>query len=181
MSGAGETIIPARLTAADLATRIGRPVEEVCAALRARAEPNAPEDFLDGRLAVEVSRSVGVDVSVEARDLALESLYEYETRGELTTAAEGRAGAMIEGVVGRLDELDELIESVSERWTVARMPVIDRNILRIAVHELQEDPNTPSAVVVSEAVRLATTYSTEKSATFVNGVLATLAKSIRKS
>jgi N utilization substance protein B len=61
------------------------------------------------------------------------------------------------------------------------MPVIDRNILRIAVHELISEPQTPTPVVVSEAVRLATTYSTEKSATFVNGVLATLAKTTRKS
>jgi N utilization substance protein B len=181
MSGPGETIIPARLTATDLAARIGRPVDEVCAVLTARAEPNAPDDILSADLAVEVSRALGATVTVESRDLALERLYEYETRGELSSHLEGRAGVIVKGVVGRLDELDGMIESVSERWTVARMPDIDRNILRIAVHELMTEPNTPTPVVVSEAVRLATTYSTEKSATFVNGVLATLAKSIRKS
>jgi len=63
---------------------------------------------------------------------------------------------------------------------VARMPVIDRNILRIGLYELRADPRTPTAVVVSEAVRLAHTYSTEKSPSFVNGILATLAKTIRE-
>lgn len=178
---AGETIIPARLTATDLASRIGRPVDEVCAVLTARGEPSAPEDFLSGEIAVEVSRALGASVTVESRDLALEHLYEYETKGEVTSVLEGRAGAIVTDVIDRLDDLDEMIESVSERWTVARMPVIDRNILRIAVQELMTDSSTPTAVVVSEAVRLATTYSTEKSATFVNGVLATLAKSIRES
>jgi len=180
MSRVGGIIIPARLTAADLAGRIDRSVEEVCAVLTARGEPNAPEDILGAELAIEVSRTLGNEVTVESRDLALERLYEYETKGEMGSDAGGRAGAMVEGVVSSLDELDEMIESVSERWTVARMPVIDRNILRIAVHELLSDPNTPTPVVVAEAVRLATTYSTEKSATFVNGVLATLAKTARE-
>jgi N utilization substance protein B len=181
MSGSGETILPARLTAADLATRIDRDVDEVCSVLGARGEPNSPEDLLAGGLAMVVAQALGVTVSVEARDLALEHLYELETKGEITSEVEGRAGGIVEGVVSKLYELDDMIESVSERWTVARMPVIDRNILRIAVHELISEPQTPTPVVVSEAVRLATTYSTEKSATFVNGVLATLAKTTRKS
>lgn len=182
MSAAGETtIIPARLTADDLAQRIDRGVEEVCAVLAARGEPDAPDELLGAEQAIEVSQVLGVRVTVESRDLALERLYEFETRGEMEPDVGGRAGAIIEGVASNLDELDEMIESVSERWTVARMPVIDRNILRIAVHELRSDPATPTPVVVAEAVRLATTYSTEKSAAFVNGVLATLAKTIRES
>ena len=61
----------------------------------------------------------------------------------------------------------------------SRMPVIDRNVLRIAVFELESDPDVPTAVIVAEAVRLASTYSTERSASFVNGVLSSLAKAIR--
>lgn len=181
MSADGGIVIPARLTAVDLASRIDREPTEVCAVLAARGEPNSPEDFMAGDLAVAVARSLGATVTVEARDLALECLYELEAKGELSSAPEGKAGTIVAGVTGTLDELDEMIESVSERWTVARMPVIDRNILRIGVHELINEPQTPTPVVVSEAVRLATTYSTEKSAMFVNGVLATLAKTTRKS
>ncbi len=172
-------MIPARLTARELAERIDRPVEEVQEALRARGEPEAPEDTVGADLARTIAGELGVAVSVESRDLALERLYEYETRGEMGTEVGGRAGALVEGVVNSLDELDEMISSVSEHWTVARMPVIDRNIIRIGLFELRNDPQTPTAVIVSEAVRLARTYSTERSAPFVNGVLATLAKRLR--
>ncbi|HUG32286.1 MAG TPA: transcription antitermination factor NusB [Acidimicrobiia bacterium] len=176
---AGPLVIPARVTAKRLAEVIDRGIEEVQAVLRAREEPDSPDDVLGAEVAIAVSRNLGVTVTVESRDLALERLYEYETRGEMGSDVGGRAGAIVEGVVSDLDDLDEMIESVSEHWSVARMPVIDRNIIRIGLHELLSDSMTPTAVVVSEAVRLANTYSTEKSASFVNGVLATLAKSIR--
>lgn len=180
MSGSADTqIIPARITADDLAARIDRSLDEVRAVLAARGESDAPEDVLGADLAIEVSRALGVTVTVESRDLALERLYEYETRGEMEPDVGGRAGAIVEGVVSSLDELDEMIESVAENWTVARMPVIDRNILRIGLYELRSDPITPTAVVVSEAVRLAQTYSTERSPAFVNGVLATLSRTLR--
>lgn len=182
MSGPRESlIIPARLTAGELATWIDRDVSEVQAALRAREEAHAPEDILGADLAIAVAQTLGVDVTVESRDLALEQLYEFETRGEVGSDVGGRAGAIVEGVITDLENLDEMIESVAEHWSVARMPVIDRNIIRIGLYELRGDPMTPTAVVVSEAVRLAQGYSTEKSAAFVNGVLATLATTIRES
>ena len=178
MSGVGPLIIPARVTARDLASRIDRSLGEVQAVLRARGEPEAPEDLLGAELAIDVAATLGVAVTVESRDLALERLYEYETKGEIASDIGGRAGAIVEGVVSDLDDLDELIESVSEHWTVSRMPVVDRNVLRIGVYELGDD-SIPVAVVISEAVRLARTYSTEKSSSFVNGILATLAKTLR--
>ena len=182
MSRPGEIpIIPARITAKELASRLERDLVEIQALLEVREEPAAPDDILGADLAIAVAQSLGVEITVESRDLALERLYEYETRGEMGSDVGGRAGAIVDGVVTSLDELDQMIESVSEHWSVARMPVIDRNIIRIGLFELRSDPMTPTAVVVSEAVRLAQTYSTEKSAAFVNGVLATLAKSIRES
>ncbi len=175
----GPVVIPARVTAKQLADAIDRDLAEIQAVLRAREETDTPEDILGADLAIMVARALGVEVTVESRDLALERLYEYETRGEMGPDAGGRAGAIVDGVVSDLDDLDQMIESVSEHWSVARMPVIDRNILRIGLYELLSDQMTPTAVVVSEAVRLAHTYSTEKSASFVNGILATLAKTIR--
>lgn len=180
MSEKGPTlIIPARVTTEELAGAIERDVSEVQAVLRSREEPDAPEDVMGAERAIAVARVLGVNATVESRDLALERLYEYETRGELATDAGGRAGAIVEGVVSDLEDLDEMIESVAEHWSVARMPVIDRNIIRIGLYELLSDRMTPTAVVVAEAVRLAQTYSTEKSSSFVNGVLATLAKTTR--
>jgi transcription antitermination factor NusB len=182
MSEPGATLmIPARVTTKELASSIGRDITEIQAVLRAREQPDAPEDVLGAELAIAVAKVLGVEVTVESRDLALERLYEYETRGEMSSDIGGRAGAIVEGVVSDLDDLDAMIESVAEHWSVARMPVIDRNVIRIGLYELRSDPMTPTAVVVSEAVRLAQTYSTEKSAGFVNGVLATLAKTIRES
>ncbi len=178
MSESGLLIIPARVTARELADAIEHDVSEVQAVLRARGEPDAPEEVLGAGLAIAVARALGSDVTVESRDLALEWLYEFETRGDIDTSSDGRAGAIVEGVIGSLDELDEMIESVAEHWSVARMPVIDRNIIRIGLYELRTD-RTPTPVIVSEAVRLAQTYSTEKSGAFVNGVLATLAKTLR--
>jgi N utilization substance protein B len=171
------TIGPA-LTVRQLAAAIGREASEVEAALEARGEPSAPDDVLSAEMAMAVSRALGVEVSVEPRDLALECLYAGETAGS-PPRVEGRAARLVEGVMSDLDGLDARIEAVSEHWAVSRMPVVDRNILRIALYELESEPGIPTAVVVSEAVRLAGTYSTERSASFVNGVLATLARSVR--
>lgn len=172
-------VIPARLTVAELATAIGIGAEVVGGVLEEREEPGSPEDVLSGGLAVAVASELGVEVVVEPRDLALECLYELETRGEWSEPPGGRAGHICERVVADLDELDEMIERVSEHWSVSRMPLIDRNILRIALFELRDEPEVPTGVIVAEAVRLATTYSTERSSAFVNGVLATLARTAR--
>lgn len=177
--GSPALVIPARLTVAELAAAIGTDPEAVATVLDIMDEPSSREDEVSGEVAVTVAAELGVEVIVEPRDLALECLYELETTGKWEAAPRGRAGRICEGVVAGLDELDEMIERVSEHWTISRMPLIDRNILRIALFELREDPETPTGVIVSEAVRLATTYSTERSGSFVNGVLATLARSIR--
>lgn len=179
-AAAGEAItIPARLTARQLADEIGVEVSEVEAGLRTRSEPSMPEDYISADVAVAVARDLGVEVTIEPRDLALELLYEYELRGELVDEGMGRAARLVAGVVESIDELDDLIESASEHWSVARMPVVDRNILRIGLQELRSGDSPSTAVIISEAVRLAQTYSTERSAAFVNGVLATLARSVR--
>lgn len=180
MSTGGETlIIPARVTAKDLATRIDRPLTDVQRALEDCGEADSADEMIGAGRAIEAAKSLGVEVSVEARDLALECLYEYEARGDRDPDVGGRAGAIVDGVLGNLDMLDELIQGVSENWSVARMPIIDRNVIRMGAFELWSDQRAPTAVVVSEAVRLAQTYSTERSASFVNGVLAALAKTLR--
>lgn len=171
--------IPARVTARGLAEAIGRDVSEVTTALKSRGEPDSPEDYISAELAKAISRSLGAHVEVEARDLALEALYEHETRGELVTGLSGRARRLAGGVVENREELDRLIEEASEHWSVARMPLVDRNVLRLGLYELEHEADTPSAVIISEAVRLAQTYSTERSGSFVNGVLATLASTVR--
>ena len=117
----------------------------------------------------------------EPRDLALQALYQAEITGDRSEVEDltGKVGTLVRGVLDHKEELDNEIESASEHWSVARMPVIDRSILRLGLFELRHTPETPTAVVVSEAVRLAKTYSTERSGAFVNGVLAALARAPR--
>jgi N utilization substance protein B len=79
------------------------------------------------------------------------------------------------GVAGRLAELDGLIEAYARGWTVERMPVVDRNLLRLGLWELIAS-DTPVAVVIDEAVELANELSTPDSGRFVNGVLAQVAR-----
>jgi len=111
------------------------------------------------------------------RSDALTALYEAEMRrqapesGELSTAA----AELVSGVWEEREDLDAAIGAASTGWRVERMPPVDRSVLRIALWELRHRPDTPAAVVIAEAVRLAKAYSTERSGGFVNGVLSRLA------
>lgn len=90
------------------------------------------------------------------------------------------ARSLVEGVGARRDELDERIGRHARGWKVRRMPVIDRNVLRMAVHELLAEP-TPVAVVLDEAVRLVKDLSTDDSGRFVNGVLVAIVRELGRS
>ena len=115
----------------------------------------------------------------EARELALEALYQADQRGlppeEAVAGLPARAARMVRGVLEQRSELDQAIDRASSGWRVERMPVVDRAVLRLALYELRNQPSTPTAVVINEAVELAKTYSTERSGRFVNGVLSRLA------
>jgi N utilization substance protein B len=115
--------------------------------------------------------------SAEARDEALVTLYEADQRRQDPDTGElgRRAADMVSGVWSEREALDAVIGATATGWRVERMPPVDRNVLRIALWELRHRPGTPVPVVISEAVRLAKTYSTARSGGFVNGVLARLA------
>jgi len=75
------------------------------------------------------------------------------------------------GTIRRVAEIDPLIAAAAEHWRLARMAVVDRLILRLAVFELQSGGAVPASVVINEAIELARTFSTEEAVKFVNGVL----------
>jgi len=116
----------------------------------------------------------------EAREEALKRLYEADQRSAAPNSADlgRRAAEMVDGVWAERAELDAAIGAASRRWRVERMPPIDRNVIRIALWELRNRSRTPVPVVISEAVRMAKAYSTERSGVFVNGVLAKLASQL---
>lgn len=74
------------------------------------------------------------------------------------------------GTVAKADEIDRKIESKAEHWRLDRMPVVDRNILRLAIYELSQQA-VPAPVVIDEALELARQFSNDESVPFINGIL----------
>ena len=122
----------------------------------------------------------------KARKRALDVLFECDLRSSdtLETLAQRLAQAeppvpeytvtLVEGVIAHRGRIDDLIQTHAQGWTLERMPIVDRNLLRIGIFELLWIDETPDGVVLSEAVNLAQQLSTDESAAFVNGVLAKL-------
>jgi N utilization substance protein B len=133
-----------------------------------------------------------VSARSKARKRALDVLYGADVRGESINASllveENRhladpkrgssweyASQIVRGVAEHGDEIDELIETYSQGWTIDRMPAVDRAIIRIGIWELLFNPEVPDGVAISEAVESATVLSTEDSSSFVNGLLGRIA------
>ncbi len=126
----------------------------------------------------------------KARKRALDLLFEADQRGlnAQNLLAERLAGKfegpspneytieIVEGVVGRWQEINDLLSTYSQGWTIERMPGVDRAILRIGAWEVVWNDAVPDAVAISEAVELAKSLSTDDSPSFVNGLLARLSE-----
>jgi transcription antitermination protein NusB len=124
----------------------------------------------------------------KARKRALDILFEAELRGTpvldlLTERTElasppvsAYAADLVRGVTDHAPRIDELLAQYAQGWTLDRMPVVDRNVLRIGVFELLWAPDIPDGVAISEAVLLVQDLSTDASPAFVNGLLARIAE-----
>ena len=112
----------------------------------------------------------------KARKEALDQLFQSDLRNSEIVVGEVRdyAADILNGVKSNRSRIDELIRSYIQGWDFDRIPSVDRNILRLAIWELLWT-QTPEAVVIDEALKLAGELSTENSANFVHGVLAKLA------
>ncbi|RNL86431.1 transcription antitermination factor NusB [Halostreptopolyspora alba] len=122
----------------------------------------------------------------KARKRAVEVLYEAELRGISVPEVIERRHAqpqppinefterLATAVDERRERTDELLDEYAIGWTLERMPVVDRNILRMGAYELLWDENIPDGVAISEAVAVAKELSTEDSPTFINGLLSRL-------
>ena len=95
-------------------------------------------------------------------------------------ALDGFTRTLVHGVEHHRAAIETLITRYSRRWAIARMPVVDRNVLRLATYELLHE-STPPAVVIDEAVALAKRLSTDDSGRFVNGVLESIRKDIAET
>jgi transcription antitermination protein NusB len=123
----------------------------------------------------------------DARERILGLLYEADAKGatpaevlaDLPVAPDPFVAEVVAGVGSHFDEVDALISRYAIDWTLDRMPVVDRTLLRMATYELLCRADVPMGVIISEAVGLAKEYSTDESSRFVNGVLASVAVATR--
>ena len=121
----------------------------------------------------------------KARAVALQALYEIDSTGheveevlnhllaevELTKENTSFASELVRGAIQNKERIDENIKNFARAWPIEQIPVIDRNILRLAIFEILLDNKVPVKVVINEAVELAKTFGSDNSSKFVNGVL----------
>jgi transcription antitermination protein NusB len=104
----------------------------------------------------------------------------FARSSDLQTAPEGTrafAERLVAGTLAHRDDLDVIISKQADNWRLSRMPVVDRNILRLALFELLHEPDTPHPVVIDEALEIAKRFSTPRSSQFINGILDGVLKS----
>jgi N utilization substance protein B len=120
-----------------------------------------------------------------ARAVALQVLYEFDAAGHDVEVALAHllAGAglsednatfarsLVSGVIQNQEQIDQHIKNFAPAWPLEQIPIVDRNILRLAIFEILLDNNVPVKVVINEAVELAKKFGSESSSRFVNGVL----------
>jgi len=119
-----------------------------------------------------------------ARRTALVLLYQWDVTGqELASLFEGEidpfSRELAEAVVDQHEELDRRITEAADEWTADRLGALERNILRIALYELERD-EVPMPVAIDEAVRLAKRYASDDAARLVNGILGKVAKEAKR-
>ncbi len=129
-----------------------------------------------------------VGVRRQARRIALQVLYEYDTthhdvESVLRRHTEDRrleppvvafAGDLVRGVLAHLSEIDAEIQEAAHEWPLSQMARIDKNILRLAIYEILFNNAVPAKAAINEAVELAKTFGSDTSSRFVNGVLGTI-------
>jgi len=124
----------------------------------------------------------------KARALALQALYEIDTvghelegvvahllaDGELSEENAVFVRELVSGVIHNKEKIDHSIQSSAPVWPIEQIPVIDRNILRLAIFEILLDNKAPVKVSINEAVELAKKFGSDNSSKFVNGVLGSI-------
>jgi N utilization substance protein B len=134
-----------------------------------------------------------VGARTKSRKRALDILFQADVRGDTPAtvlAAEANRAAneparqaswlyareIVDGVIDNQDAIDEQITTFAKDWTLARMPAVDRAVLRIGAWEILYNDEVPTAVAIDEAVELVKEFSTDESGPFVHGVLARIAR-----
>ncbi|MGI9861200.1 transcription antitermination factor NusB [Moorella naiadis] len=109
-----------------------------------------------------------IDVGHTSPAMALEQVL---GEGELPPRVAAFTRQLVEGTLARREELDAIISRYAVGWRLERLAAVDRNILRLALYELQYHRETPVGVVINEAIELAKGFNNEEAGKFVNGLL----------
>ncbi|MDD4889528.1 MAG: transcription antitermination factor NusB [Phycisphaerae bacterium] len=126
-----------------------------------------------------------MNIRRRARELALQALFQFDVQGEpfaeeldgflrdSTDQLDVRhfARKLAHGAWERRAEADAILNKLTVRWSIDRMAIADRNILRMGIYQLLHCPEIPARVVINEAIELGKRYSTVESPQFINGLL----------
>jgi N utilization substance protein B len=123
----------------------------------------------------------------DARELALQMLYALdsnssallrgtlqtfrEEQGEINSKVREFAEGLVHGVQSQRETIDEAIRARSKNWSLARMPRVDLNVMRLATYELMFRADIPKKVTINEAIEIVRRYGDKESPAFVNGIL----------
>jgi len=135
-----------------------------------------------------------VDKRTRARELAMQALYQLDVQGpglldfldrffienEPNDSARKLASDWTKGTWENLAQCDELIMDSTIKWQLSRLPPVDRSILRLAIYQLKFCPDIPPKVALNEAIELAKKFGSDKSGSFVNGVLDAILHKIKR-
>jgi N utilization substance protein B len=116
------------------------------------------------------------DLTREPMDRVIGLFWQVRSSTEET---KGRAESLARGAQGVVGTLDDAITKASTNWRFERIAAVDRNILRIGAYELMKEPQTPSSVIIDEAVEMAKRFGEVDSPSFVNGVLDSIRGTVR--
>lgn len=130
-----------------------------------------------------------------ARTIALQTLYEWDFNKQQSKVAEllkrnvaefapqfddqQFSDQLVQHVIEHLAKLDDVIREYAPEWPLEQITVIDRNVLRIGIYELQHDKDIPPKVAINEAIELAKTFGGPSSGKFINGVLGSIYKQMQ--
>ena len=130
----------------------------------------------------------------KARELALQALYEIDSVGhemeKVLTPLLANGGLpeennafvreLVSGVIQNKEKIDLNIKNFAPAWPIEQIPVVDRNILRLAIFEILLNNKVPVKVAINEAVELAKTFGSDNSPRFVNGVLGSVSALVNR-
>lgn len=138
---------------------------------------NSPDPLVSGSQRRQVrERALGLLYEAEAKSIDMAELL-----SDLELPLDPYAHTLVTGAAEYQSDIDARLEELSDNWPVARMPALDRAILRMASYELSHSTDISVAVIINEAVELAHEYSTPSSAGFINGILSQVAAIVRPS